>query len=166
MLSGSNKAVEKGLTGRLEHYRTWLLRKLRGRFEAERGEDLVQETFARASSSDISQVRHPRAYLLRIATNVARDQFRRQAVRGGNNLVALDDMYESEELGLPSDQEQAVLLKQVILSMPELYRCVFLLSRFEGLTYGEIAARLEISVKTVEWRMARALEHCVAQLRA
>lgn len=49
--------------------------------------------------------------------------------------------------------------------MPEKERHVFLLNRFSGLSYPEIAARLGISVKTVESRMSKALAHCVALLR-
>jgi RNA polymerase sigma-70 factor (ECF subfamily) len=56
------------------------------------------------------------------------------------------------------------MLKQIVLSMPPLYRDIFVLSRFGGMSYPEIAAARGLSVKTVEWRMSKALEHCVARL--
>lgn len=143
---------------------------VRSAFRSQQRSDLAdectQDVFERLLTTTAEQVRHPRAYLLRVATNVARDHYRRQAARGGANAVALDDLYDSDALSVPSDQEEALLLKQIILSMPELYRSVFLLNRFAGLSYQEIAVRLDISVKTVEWRMSRALQHCAAQLRA
>lgn len=46
---------------------------------------------------------------------------------------------------------------QALLDMPEGRRTIFQLSRMEGLTYREIADNLEISVKTVENQMSKAL---------
>ncbi|MFN3780483.1 MAG: sigma factor-like helix-turn-helix DNA-binding protein [Brevundimonas aurantiaca] len=60
---------------------------------------------------------------------------------------------------------ETLLLKEIIRSIAEKDREVFLLSRFGGLTHAQIAARLGVAVKTVEWRMARALKHCDDQLR-
>lgn len=49
-------------------------------------------------------------------------------------------------------------LNDAIASLPPSARQIFLLSREEGLTYREIAERLEISVKTVETQMSRSLK--------
>jgi len=46
---------------------------------------------------------------------------------------------------------------QVLDELPTQCRRVFELNRFEGLKYHEIAARLNISIKTVETQMSRAL---------
>ena len=99
-----------------------------------------------------------------VATNLARDERRRQARQGGAHL-SLDEVYAENEPWLEPDQDTALLLKQILLTMPSLYRDVFVLSRFTGLDYAEIAERCGISVKTVEWRMSKALAHCAAQLR-
>lgn len=42
-------------------------------------------------------------------------------------------------------------------SLPEIYRTTFSLSRIDGLTYNEIALKLDISTKTVEKRISKAL---------
>ena len=49
-------------------------------------------------------------------------------------------------------------IRSVIESLPEKCREVFELNRFEGLKYSEIADRLNISVKTVENQMSKALK--------
>ena len=48
-------------------------------------------------------------------------------------------------------------LNQVLESIPEHERVVFLMNRIEQLKYKEIAERLNISVKAVEKRMSKAL---------
>jgi RNA polymerase sigma-70 factor (ECF subfamily) len=49
--------------------------------------------------------------------------------------------------------------------LPEQCRLVFKLSRFEELKYGEIAEQLNISVKTVENQMGKALRIMREQLK-
>ena len=62
----------------------------------------------------------------------------------------------------PSEQLQSKGLEaaysQVLASMPEKRREVFLASRFDGLKYAEIAEKLNISVKTVEAHMGAAIK--------
>jgi RNA polymerase sigma-70 factor (ECF subfamily) len=54
-------------------------------------------------------------------------------------------------------QELAALVEQTIQKLPERSREAFLLQRQHGLSYGEIAATMGISVSTVEKHMIRAL---------
>jgi len=49
-------------------------------------------------------------------------------------------------------------IKQALQKLPEKCREVFELSRFEGKKYSEIAEHLNISVKTVETQMSKALQ--------
>jgi RNA polymerase sigma-70 factor (ECF subfamily) len=49
-------------------------------------------------------------------------------------------------------------ISEVIASLPEKCREIFELNRFEGLKYSEIAEKLDISVKTVENQMSKALK--------
>jgi RNA polymerase sigma-70 factor (ECF subfamily) len=48
-------------------------------------------------------------------------------------------------------------IDKAISELPEQMRRIFKLSRFEGLKYTEIATELNMSVKTVETQMGRAL---------
>lgn len=146
-------------------YAGWLGRALSARFRATAVEvdDLVQETYLRASRyAPEEALRHPKALLLKIAVNLARDHMRRNVVRGG-----LDGgpAAEAEQVAAAGDQHETALLKEVILALPPIYRDVFVLNRFTGLTYEEIASHVGVSVKTVEWRMSRALAMCVERLK-
>lgn len=146
-------------------YAAWLTRVLRRRFGAA-ADDLVQETYLRVIPCEAAgEIRHPRAFLMRIAVNLAHDDRRRAHRREGENSTALDELHDDALPAPPGGQFEAVVLKEIILGLPELYRDVFVLSRFAGLSYEQIAERLGISVKTVEWRMSKALAHCAERLR-
>lgn len=56
-------------------------------------------------------------------------------------------------------KEQQALLKKLVSELPDDCREAFLLSREEQLTYKQIAAHLQISEKTVEKRMSKALKY-------
>jgi RNA polymerase sigma-70 factor (ECF subfamily) len=54
---------------------------------------------------------------------------------------------------------------QALQALPNECRKIFELSRFEGLKYQEIATRLDISIKTVETQISRALSKLRVQLK-
>lgn len=160
---GLNVVAEDGESFEVEEaYRehgNWLLAFLRRRFGQQDAEDLAQETYVRAVSSGAA-IRNPRAFLARIALNAARDQIRRRKARP---ILVRED---SSPLAMAeASQTEALLLKQAIKSLPPQLQTVFLLSRFCGLTYEEIARRCGISVTTVERRMTKALAMCTALLQ-
>jgi len=63
---------------------------------------------------------------------------------------------ESPEF-LMVERELKIQLEKAINALPEKQRTVFLMNRFEKQSYSEIAALLDLSVKTVEKRMHLAL---------
>lgn len=129
-------------------------------------EDIVQDTYLRAVRQPATVIVHPRAFLSQTATNLFRDGKRRAAVRARHHqsVVQSGSATDARSSGL-LEQEAALELERLILVMPDLYRDVFALSRFRHMTNAEIAAHLDISVKTVEWRMGKALEFCTRRLR-
>ncbi|MDT8401272.1 MAG: RNA polymerase sigma-70 factor [Bacteroidales bacterium] len=72
------------------------------------------------------------------------------------NSIELDYMEESPE-EMAELKELTTKYESSLAALPENQRSVFLMSRNEGLKYGEIAERLNISVKAVEKRMNKAL---------
>lgn len=131
--------------------------KLRG---SEDARDLLQEAFARlARSRQGVSLRSPEAYLQRIVRNLLIDRSRRAAKRPLH--VPIDD---DMDLAAPPDQAYAIEVNQmrdqyraIVATLPPRTRQVFLLHRVDELPYSEIADRLEISVRTVEWHIAQAI---------
>lgn len=148
-------------------YAPWLGAMLRKRFgqgfEAE-ADDVVQETYVRiAPYRDTTSIRRPQALLMRVASNLARDLLRRRGVRGRHVQAVASG---PDPVGLAIDDPmQTLLVKDLILSIPEAYRDVFILSRFGGLTYEEIATRCNLSIKSVEWRLGKAVAHCTKRVQ-
>ncbi len=138
-------------------HRAWLLRAVRRRFGHDQAEDLVQDVFIRAAVYAHDGVGNPRALLMQIATRAAIDRSRRAQVREVAHLDVNRACVEAR-------QAEVLALKQAVLGLPDKFRRVLLLSRFGGLSNDEIATRCAISVKTVEWRMRKALRMCAAKL--
>ena len=85
------------------------------------------------------------------------------ARRRRNQFAALDSAAREQTGGREADEriradELRRALWRIVETMPERRRMVFLLSRQHELTYAEIAAVLDISVKTVEKHMTLALK--------
>ncbi len=122
-------------------------------------DDVVQETYLRIAPYQArGEVRHPKSLLLRIATNLVAEEGRR-AQRQRRHAATTPTSADA------ASQTETVLLKQLVLKLPQPERDIFMLSRFGGLTNEQIAGRLEVSVKTVERRISRALKQVDAQLR-
>ncbi len=57
------------------------------------------------------------------------------------------------------EEELKIKIDLSIAELPEKCREIFVLNRYENLKYQEIADQLQISVKTVETQMSKALQH-------
>jgi RNA polymerase sigma factor (sigma-70 family) len=135
----------------------------------EDAEDVVQETYVRllnAANLELAEGR-ARAYMYKTATNIAYDRFRERRTRGHESDDGLADLASDA----PSPErviglEQGVeIVKQTLLALPPRCRQVFLMRVTEELGYDEIAARLQVSKRTVEREMQHALEACQRRLQ-
>lgn len=140
-------------------------------------EEVVQETWIRASTAAVELPDNPRAYLYRMASNLASDQMRRERSRarysdaGSSDGDGPETALESVPCPAPGledviiSQRELAALNTAIHGLPEKCREVFLLYRGHGLTMREVSARLGITEKTVEKHIARAMIHCRKCLR-
>ena len=150
-----------------DHHRwlqAWLTRRLSC---TEHAADLAQDTFVRLLSSPaLLAPREPRPLLATIAKRLLIDHSRRRSLE----LAYLDALATVPETHAPSEEERLLILDslhQVDAMLDRLQpqvRTAFLLSQLEGLSYAEIAQRLDISERSVKRYMARAYEECILLL--
>jgi RNA polymerase sigma-70 factor (ECF subfamily) len=99
-----------------------------------------------------------KAYLRRAGMNKALNFIRDQKIKW-DDADALDLM-ESDSIGANEKIEATELqseIERAINELPERCRIIFSLSRFEEMTYQQIADELGISIKTVENQISKAL---------
>ncbi len=154
------------LVGRWEEPIRRLCTRMTG--DAHRGDDLKQETFARlfAKRSGYLPTGRFSTYLWRIALNICHDELRRTQRR--QHLAPVTDNDDGDSLDHCPDEEptpdwravqteEAELVRQALLQLPEIYRTVLVLRHYQHLKLSEIAETLEIPLGTVNSRMAEAL---------
>ena len=152
---------DPGIAVLYRRHAAWLRRRLRRSIGATEAEDVVQEAYIRlAPYRSRGSIRNPKALLLEISRNLVRDSRRRAARRPETSL----EEAPRANTQVRSEAFEEAAVKELILSIPPLYRETFVMSRYCGMTYPEIAKARQISVQTVEWRMRQAIAHCIAQL--
>jgi len=133
-------------------------------------EDLFQETFLRAYTH-LDRFRADglfRPWLYRIATNLCRDRqrwWRRRPRAVEPRAGEWDETDALDGIASPaanprdraSEAELAERLAVAVNALSVRHRAVFLLARYEGLSYEEIGKALDIPVGTVKSRMNKAV---------
>lgn len=127
--------------------------------------DILQEVFVTVWKNEKYKLAesHLKFYLFNSVRNGCLNYFRHQSVI--NKHVEHEkwslqfselDFYKSGETSL-IENEDLEKIYAAIDSLPENYKEIIELSRFEGLKNKEIAERLQIPLRTVETRLFRAL---------
>ena len=131
-------------------------------------DDVLQDLYLKASVvGPEAQVRDPRAYLYRLASNLMMDRWRsgrrtaardgawRQISAGDGADGGLDDAPSAE--AVVAARQRLERLRVDVENLPEKTRRVFKLHKFDGLSYAETASALGISRSSVEKHMMDAL---------
>lgn len=130
-------------------------------------EDIIQETMLSVweNRESLDPDRNFRSYLYTVARNKSLNYLRDNAKRFKNssiheseyliNSLALSSFSVEEEINALELQE---FIDRIYLSLPEKVTNVFKMSRQDGLTYNEIAEKMGITSKVVEYQVSIALK--------
>ena len=133
-------------------------------------EDIVAESFTVFwdSRKEIDIATVPEAYILQMVKNRCINYLRDKANRLRIQQKMHEDSYKAimaeigvlgkDELGLIFRSDIATIFKNLLDSIPESTRDIFLASRFENLTYNEIAEKYGVSPRKVKREIQHVLE--------
>lgn len=133
-------------------------------------EDVVQETYLRAYSAvGDGDVDHPKAFLFRIAKNIALNELSRKSRQITDyiedcsaSIVLQSEGSVEEEL----EARQALgIYCEAVAALPEKCRKVYLLRKVHGLGHQEIAERMGLSLSSVEKYLKQGMLHCKSYMQ-
>jgi RNA polymerase sigma-70 factor, ECF subfamily len=135
--------------------------------ERAEAEDMAQETFIRARERlhtfDEERVFGP--WVRRVAANVCLNHLESQ-----KRMVELDEERDTDESHRPETQvegrERSEQIRAALASLPAHYRVVIELRHYQGLSYDEIAAELNIPLSDVKSHLFRARKLLAEKLHA
>lgn len=144
----------------------YLTRKTGNREDAE---DIVQECFCRLQSRrNHYQADNAKAYLYKVANNLLIDSYRKKNRTKRQKRHLINEAFSDDQLTIPdrvlSSKQELRHVGQAIVHLPEKCQHAFILSRFYGYNYQEVASHMGISIKTVEKHISKALETCQQSL--
>jgi RNA polymerase sigma-70 factor (ECF subfamily) len=135
---------------------------------AELAGDALQETFLRLDRvSDATIVRRPREFLVRVASNIAADRQRveRRYLSAAEVVSLLDVRDEAPDPAkVVEARSELEALGRALAELSPRRRRVFRAAMLENMPDHEIAALLNINVRTVESDLKYALKYCASRL--
>ncbi|MBN6715795.1 sigma-70 family RNA polymerase sigma factor [Pseudomonas capsici] len=157
-------ALSHTVEGLYQDHHSWLTTWLRRRLGCPHSAaDLAQDTFVKVIlARDTTQIIEPRAFLTTIAKRVLCNHYRRQDLE----RVYYQALAELPECVAPSEEDRAIILQtlveldQLLDGLPAAVKRAFLLSQVDGLSHGEIASQLGISIATVKRHLNKAALRC------
>lgn len=129
--------------------------------DPDEAEEMVQNTFVTIwhKREEIQVKSTLQAYLYRAVNNACLNRLRHLKVRKEHESHVTSSQslaYEHTAQAVIS-KELTLHIQQAVSELPETCREVFQMSRFDGLTYPEIAEVKGVSVKAIEKQMGKAL---------
>lgn len=129
-------------------------------------EEIVQEVFLNLwkKSAEMSTDRNIKSYLYTSVKNRCLNYIRDHK-KFRSYVLDVEIELTSEETDHLRQEEIRNEIERALAKLPEKCRQVFEYSRFDELKYREIAEKMDISVKTVEAQMSKALRILAKELK-
>jgi RNA polymerase sigma-70 factor (ECF subfamily) len=114
---------------------------------SELAEELTQDTFVKVYFKAGSlRTNHLKAWIYKIATNLARSEFRKRKIK---NLLSLSDITDAHCSYEPT-LENEIVVEQMLSVLPEKYRIPIIMKELNDFSFEEVAEILKKPVGTVK----------------
>lgn len=128
--------------------------------------DITQDTFLRIWEKRLKPDKgKEKALLFKIAGDLFISDYRKKQTALKFAGIAREDEHNPSTDHEIDYRELKANYERTLSTMNEKQRVVFLMNRYDGLKYKEIAEHLDISVKAVEKRMNQALDYLKKHLK-
>jgi RNA polymerase sigma-70 factor (family 1) len=132
----------------------------------EAAEEIVQEVFIKLwEKRDSQQIEHLESYLFTALKYQIINYLRKIISEKKTSSVQNDLILATAPDHSLSVEEIKTTMEQSILQLPEKTRQIFVLSRYDQQSHREIAERLDLSEKSVEYHITQALKHLRVELK-
>jgi len=124
-------------------------------------EEIVQEIFIKVwlNRLKIDPSKNFASFIFVISKNQVLDELKaainKKLIFTGNQIIEEVSAVQSNE---STEEEMETNLAEILQKLPQRRRQIFSLSRFEGLTYKQIAAKLNITENTVDTQIRKSLQ--------
>lgn len=136
---------------------------------ADLARDSLHDTWLRLGDTSLpAMVRHPEAYVLRMACNVAVDRLRGE--RHGQAWAELDEL---EELADPAPRPDHIaearsdlaVLERILGRLPYRHQAILRDLRIDESPRAAVALKYGLSTRRIDTVLRQSLEHCVAEMQ-
>ncbi len=161
-----NNNIDKWFNELMLESKATLLASMSKLLGKEDAEDVLQDAYFKVYEAKKSGLHHEnyKAFLFKIARNNALSRLRHNKIIN-SSLKAVHDV-DIERLAQITNEDKirkdqdSTLLFNAINELPPICRQVFVLRKFKQISHSEIASMLQISNKTVENHITKAVKHC------
>jgi RNA polymerase sigma-70 factor (ECF subfamily) len=152
-----------------EYFHHLVLSSLRYVNDYHKAEDIVQDVFVKVwqNFDELKQIGDLKSYLYKAVKNSSLNYIRHLKVEQKFTINS-EDLHSSSEKSTEDykiDEETHNRIHKAVNKLPAHWREAFVLSKYDNLKYHEIAREMNISPKTVEKYISKALQFLRCELK-